>query len=159
MPVMSDQAGYAEDTDKTLEPAKRGLSTNSDLRPMFLGPGGNDSLPDCRLSMHDLGGEWYSLDGCRVGRVDGGYMHWDPSYNFAPTPFEIVQEELMVQMELMDRTFRATYAVGPPAVLHWSDGESWVQDSPGHGAPDPPRGTAVAAAPHGAGAPSRSPPT
>ena len=56
-------------------------------------------------------------------------MHW-PQGSAAPASGLQIDGSGFIAMALGTTTHRATYVEGPPAMLHWSDGDSWRRIGP-----------------------------
>ena len=95
------------------------------------------SAPVMRVQVHPdlarLRGAWRVETGARaqvaVGVIADGFIRWDDKF-FAPTATQLHRagvEGFDVEMGLLGGMHHASYQEGPPARLHWSDGETWVR--------------------------------
>lgn len=87
--------------------------------------GGRAPVP---AQLERLRGSWRTEgDGQLMGEIVDGTILWDEAFNHPQTELRLARAG-HVEMELMGTTHQAAYHDGPPAILRWSDGETWVRD-------------------------------
>lgn len=76
----------------------------------------------------ELQGSWVGdEDDLPLGTVVKGEVHWEPDYNHPPSPLTPIPPEVgsTIRVTLAGVEYSGTFAQGPPATLHWSDGQVW----------------------------------
>ena len=62
-----------------------------------------------------------------MGEIRGESFIWDSRFEDQSSPISVVTDGKL-DMELGGGTHTAVYEEGPPALLHWSDGEVWTRE-------------------------------
>mmetsp|Transcript_31085 Transcript_31085/g.95576 ORF Transcript_31085/g.95576 Transcript_31085/m.95576 type:complete len:126 (+) Transcript_31085:125-502(+) len=76
-----------------------------------------------------LKGVWRTdVDVQMMGEIVDGIIMWDEQFNHPQTPLRIGPSG-QIEMDLMSTVHQAVFSEGPPAMLKWSDGETWIRVS------------------------------
>mmetsp|Transcript_14337 Transcript_14337/g.25753 ORF Transcript_14337/g.25753 Transcript_14337/m.25753 type:complete len:154 (-) Transcript_14337:12-473(-) len=76
--------------------------------------------------MDQMQGTWTRLtDGHEMGVISGSVFFWAFTFEHGPCPLEIEGSDRLSFL-LSSERYEGQVLVGPPATIHWSDGEVWI---------------------------------
>lgn len=79
----------------------------------------------------ELQGTWKNFQEDRmIGQIKGGHIHWDPMFETPePTPLRPMPPlpQATMTMKLCGEICTGTFQAELPAILKWSDGETWTR--------------------------------